>query len=79
VWAAHLVYVGQTVDAAELYAWIGHPEEEAVTRLLAAEQLAEAGRRVEADAQLRRALAFYRAVGASAIVAQAKALFAAAS
>jgi tetratricopeptide (TPR) repeat protein len=79
VWAARLVYRGRTVDAAELYGWIGHPEEEAVVRLLAAEQLAEAGRPDEADVQLQRALAFYRAVGATAIVRQVETLLAAAS
>jgi hypothetical protein len=79
VWAAHLVYVGQTLDAADLYAHIGNPEEEAAVRLLAAEQLAAAGRTDEADAQARRALEFYRAVGARAIVDRAEALLTAGS
>jgi tetratricopeptide (TPR) repeat protein len=79
VWAAQLVCRGQTVDAADLYAHIASPEDEAVVRLLAAEQLVEAGRRAEADVQLHRALAYYRAAGAPALVRQAEALFAAAS
>ena len=43
---------GTAVEAAELYAHIAGPEDEAVVRLLAAEQLVEAGRRAEADVQL---------------------------
>jgi hypothetical protein len=73
------VYIGQTLDAADLYAQIGNPEEEAAVRLLAAEQLAAAGRDDEADAQAQLALAFYRAVGATAIVDRAEALLASGS
>ena len=72
-----LVYAGRTVEAAEVYARIAGPAEEAVVRLLAAQQLVDAGRRAEADVQLQRALAFYRAVGATRIVAEAEALLAA--
>jgi tetratricopeptide (TPR) repeat protein len=79
VWAAKLLCEGQTVDAAELYAHIAGPEDEAVVRLLAAEQLVEAGRRAEADVQLQQALVFYRSVGAAAVIRQAEALLAAAS
>jgi hypothetical protein len=43
-------------------------------RLLAAQQLAEAGRAAEADRQLQRALAFYRAVGATHVVRRAESL-----
>jgi hypothetical protein len=78
VWAARLMYTGRTADAAELYSHIALPEEEAVTRLLAAEQLVDAGRRAEADRQLQRALAFCRAVGATAIMRRAETLLAAA-
>jgi class 3 adenylate cyclase/tetratricopeptide (TPR) repeat protein len=74
--AARLVFAGRTVEAAEMYARIGGPEEEATARLLAAEQLAAKGRRAEADVQLQRALAFYRAVGATRIVARAESLLA---
>jgi class 3 adenylate cyclase/tetratricopeptide (TPR) repeat protein len=78
-WAAGLVYRGRVADAADLYERIGTAEEAAVARLLAAEQLVEQGRRAEADAQLHRALAFYRAAGATRIVRDAEALLAAAS
>jgi class 3 adenylate cyclase len=78
VWAGQLVYSGRTVDAADLLAHIAEREEEAVVRLLAAEQLVDAGRRAEADLQLRLALAFYHDVGATAVIGQAEALFAAA-
>ena len=79
VWAAKLLCEGQTVDAAELYAHIAGPEDEAVVRLLAAEQLVEAGRRAEADIQLQQALVFYRSVGANAVIKRAETLLAAAS
>jgi tetratricopeptide (TPR) repeat protein len=75
--ATRLVYAGRTVEAAEVFARVGGPAEEAVVRLLAAQQLVDAGRRAEADVQLQRALAFYRAVGATRIVAEAEALLAA--
>jgi class 3 adenylate cyclase/tetratricopeptide (TPR) repeat protein len=76
VQAARLVFAGRTVEAAEMYARIAGPQEEAVTRLLAAEQLVAEGRRAEADVQLGRALAFYRAVGATRVIAEAEKLFA---
>jgi hypothetical protein len=76
VQAARLVFAGRTVEAAEMYARIAGPQEEAVTRLLAAEQLVAEGRRAEADVQLGRALAFYRAVGATRVIAEAERLFA---
>jgi hypothetical protein len=76
--AARLVFSGRSVEAAELYARMS-PEEEAVVRLLAGEQLADSGRVAEADAQLQRALAFYRAVGATRVVRDAEKLLAAAS
>ena len=62
------------VSAAELLASYGMRTEEAYARLRAAESLAEEGRRAEAQAQLDRALAFYRLVGASAYVRRAEAL-----
>jgi hypothetical protein len=51
--------------------------DEAFLRLRAAEALVEAGRRAEADAQLQRALAFYRSVGATAYIRAAEGMFAA--
>jgi class 3 adenylate cyclase/tetratricopeptide (TPR) repeat protein len=76
--AARLVWTGRAAEAAELYAHAA-PQEEATARLFAAEQLARAGRPAEAAAQLERGLAFYRAVGATKIVADASALLAAAA
>jgi class 3 adenylate cyclase/tetratricopeptide (TPR) repeat protein len=74
--AARLVFSGRTVEAAEVYRRIAGPEDEAAARLLAAEQLVEQGRRAEADVQLQLALAFYRAAGATRVVAQAEFLLA---
>ena len=62
--------------AAELYAQIGSQLDEADARLRAAERLAAAGRRGEADAQLEQALAFYRSVGATRYVGEGEALLA---
>ena len=50
---------------------------EADARLRAAEQHAAAGRRAEASAELDRALAFYRSVGATRYIRQGEALLAA--
>jgi class 3 adenylate cyclase len=76
--AGRLLLSGQVVDAADAYARID-PEEEAAARLFAAQQLAGDGRLDEAEAQLRRGLAFFRAVGATKIVRDAEALLAAAA
>ncbi len=75
--AARLYAGGDFAGAAELYAQIGSLLDEADARLRAAEQLAEAGRREEADAQLERALAFYRSVGATRHVREGEDLLAA--
>lgn len=79
VWAATLLCSGNAADAGEIYAQIGGASEEAVARLLGAEQLIASGRRPEADVQLQKALGFYSRAGAPRIVAQAEALLAAAS
>jgi hypothetical protein len=50
------------------------PNDEAAARLLAAEGLSRTGRHAEAEGQLTRALAYYRAVGAAKIVHDAEAL-----
>jgi class 3 adenylate cyclase len=76
--AAHLLLSGRTVEAADAYLHIAGACDEAAVRLLAAEQFVAEGRRAEADVQLQRALAFYRAVGASRIVRRAETLLAAA-
>jgi class 3 adenylate cyclase/tetratricopeptide (TPR) repeat protein len=63
--------------AADLLAEIGAVTDEAYARLRAAESLAAEGRHAEADAQLERALAFFREVGATAYLRQGEALLAA--
>jgi class 3 adenylate cyclase len=63
-------------QAAETFAEIGCPPDEAEARLRDAEALVHAGRRAEADAQLARALSFYRSVGATRYVRRAEQLLA---
>ena len=78
-WArAGIVFAeGRPADAADVCADMGAVTEEAYARLAAARMLAEEGRRAEADEQLRRALAFYRSVGARRYVREGEALLAA--
>ena len=68
---------GDTSEAAGIYATIGSLPDEAYARLRAAEALANAGRRDEADVELDRALDFYRSVGAARYVREGEALLAA--
>ncbi|HXY81724.1 MAG TPA: adenylate/guanylate cyclase domain-containing protein [Gaiellaceae bacterium] len=68
---------GEFSRAADLYAAFGSPTLEAEARLCAAQELIEAGRRAEGEAELRKALAFYRTVGATGCVEQGEALRAA--
>ena len=68
---------GDPVGAADICAEMGAVTQEAYARLAAARDLAELGRRAEADHQLRRALAFYRSVGAVRYVREGEALLAA--
>ena len=63
--------------AAEVFAEMGVPRDEADARLRAAEKLVGEGRRTEADEQLQRALAFYRSVGATRYIRQGEELLAA--
>jgi hypothetical protein len=63
--------------AADLFEGMGIVSHEAFFRLRAAEQFVDEGRRAEADEQLRRALAFYRSVGATRYVREGEALLAA--
>jgi len=74
--AAVALAKGNARDAAGIYAAIGSRPDEADARLRAAGELAAGGRRGEADAELARALDFYRRVGATAYVARAEALLA---
>ncbi len=62
----------QFEQAAETFAEIGCVPDEAEARLRAGLRLHAEGRRVEAEAQLERARAFYRQVGATRLLAQAE-------
>jgi class 3 adenylate cyclase/tetratricopeptide (TPR) repeat protein len=78
-WAqvAEAVAGGDFRGAADVVALTGAVNSEAFYRLRAAEGLVADGRRAEADEQLRRALAFYRSVGATRYVREGEALLAA--
>jgi len=64
------------VRAAELWAAAGSPTWEARLRLRAAEELIEAGRRHDGEVELRKALAFYRTVGATFFIERGETLLA---
>jgi class 3 adenylate cyclase/tetratricopeptide (TPR) repeat protein len=74
--AAQRVLSGDLVSAAELYADIGSVPDEAYTRLRAAGELLRAGKRAEADRQLRLALPVFARLGATAWAAEGQALLA---
>ncbi len=78
-WAEALQHylTGEFERAAEVFAEMGAPRDEADARLRAAEKLVLEGRRSEADEQLQRALAFYRSVGATRYIRQGEELLAA--
>jgi hypothetical protein len=76
--AARLQLEGRLLEAADAWALVT-PHDEAVARVEAARQLAAAGRGREADLQLERGLAFFRAVGATKFVGDAEGLLSAAS
>jgi class 3 adenylate cyclase len=65
---------GDPRAAAERFARIGSLPDEALARLRAAEALAAAGNRAEAHAELERAVAFHRRVGATRHLDEAAAL-----
>lgn len=67
---------GDYVEAAGLLEQIGTRPDEALARLRAARSLAQEGRPQEAADQLKRALAFYRPVGATYYVRAGEALLA---
>jgi DNA-binding SARP family transcriptional activator/class 3 adenylate cyclase len=75
--AAAAFAAGEFQQAADRYAAIGSLPDEAFARLQAAKRLLAEGRRPEATAQLRHALAFYHQVQASAYLAEGEALLAA--
>jgi class 3 adenylate cyclase/tetratricopeptide (TPR) repeat protein len=80
-WADALQHyiAGEFERAADVFADMSVPRDEADARLLAAEKLVGEGRRSEADEQLQRVLAFYRSVGATRYVREAEALLASAT
>jgi class 3 adenylate cyclase/tetratricopeptide (TPR) repeat protein len=69
---------GESVAAADAFAEMGAATFEAESRLSAAKQLIAAGRREEGEAELERALAFYRSVGATFYIERGEALLASA-
>jgi tetratricopeptide (TPR) repeat protein len=68
---------GDFSRVAELFAGFGSPTLEAEARLCAAEELIEAGHRAAGEAELRKALDFYRSVGARFYIERGEALRAA--
>jgi tetratricopeptide (TPR) repeat protein len=72
--AARAVGEGRLQRAAELYDAIGSRPDAAVARLHAARLLAEAGMRRQAEAELGRALAVFRKLGASYYVRSGESL-----
>jgi tetratricopeptide (TPR) repeat protein len=75
--ASRAVLAAEFDTAAEIFSEMGALLSAAHARLRAAEQLVGAGRRAEADVQLRQALAFFRSVGAARYVRRGEALLAA--
>jgi hypothetical protein len=75
--SALAVTSGDFLAAADILGDMGIVSHEAFFRLRGAEQLVDEGRRAEADEQLRRALAFYRSVGATRYIREGEALLAA--
>jgi class 3 adenylate cyclase/tetratricopeptide (TPR) repeat protein len=76
--AARAVATSEFEQAAALYAEIGSLPDEALARLCAARRLMARGRRDKANAELDRALAFHRRVGAKRYVQEGEAVLAAA-
>jgi hypothetical protein len=75
--AGEAIARGDYERAADIYAEAGTRPLEAYTRLRAAAQLVDSGRRSEADEQLQRALTFWRSVGATRYTGEGEALLAA--
>ena len=75
--AARSIAAGDLAGAADIYAEIGSVPDEVYARLRAAAELVRAGRRVDADAQLRPALPVFVRLGATAWAAEGEALLAA--
>jgi hypothetical protein len=77
VHAAMSFAAGNLEAAADVCGAMGAVTEEARDRLWLAGALIEQNRRSEADVELRRALAFYRSVGATRYIREAEGLLAA--
>jgi tetratricopeptide (TPR) repeat protein len=75
--ASSAILDGDFGDGADIFGRMGARPHEALTRLRAAEAFVADGRRAEADAQLRKALAFWRSVRATRYVREGEALRAA--
>ena len=65
------------LEAADRFSVMGDVPNEAFARLLAAEQLASIGRRVEAEEQLQKAIAYFGSLGAARYIRRGEALLAA--
>jgi AAA ATPase domain len=75
--AARSFATGDLRTAADICSAMGAVTQEARDRLFLADALIDENRRAEADGELRRALAFYRSVGASRYIREAEGLLAA--
>jgi hypothetical protein len=75
--AARSFAAGDLRQAADVCGAMGARTEEARDRLWLAESLVKQGRRVEANIELQRALAFYHSVGATRYIREGEALLAA--
>ncbi len=67
---------GDLIGAANRYSDFGAPTFEAYARLFGGEEAIEAGRRAEGEAEIERAIAFYRLVGAQLLVRRGEGLLA---
>ena len=67
---------GDLQRAGDLYASFGSPPFEALARLFGGEDLIATGRRAEGEAEIERALAFHRSVGATFYIQRGEALLA---
>jgi tetratricopeptide (TPR) repeat protein len=67
---------GDPERAAAVFSELGFVSREADSRLYAAQNLIDAGRRAEGEAELQKALAFYRSVGATFFIQRAERLLA---
>ena len=69
---------GDLRKAGDLLARFGGSSFEALARLFGGEELIEAGRRAEGEAELEKALDFYRSVGATFFIQRGEAVLASA-